>query len=287
VSAAAAAGLHAALALPAADTRGGFPAPTAEEFFFDPVTIFGHTLSFKPGGLDLSINRVVLLQFLVAGVLCALFAAAFRRPRTVPRGPQNLLEAVMDFIRKDLVLDVVGEQGKKYTAYFMALFFFIWFGNLAEIVPGIAFPINSRTGLPIAFALITLFLFIREGVRVQGLGHYLKGALFPPGVPLPIYVILTPIEFISTFLIRPFTLFIRLAANMIAGHLLLGIMYVATDYLLFGFHFGKAFTAIFGVGSFLGAVIFTGFELFVGSLQAYIFVLLTGVYIAGALEPEH
>jgi len=285
VSAAAVTGT-ASLALPR-DTRGGFPAPTSEEFFFDPVTVFGHTLRFKLGAVDLSINRVVLLEFLVAGVLCALFAVAFRRPRTVPRGPQNVLEALMDFVRKDLVADIVGEKGKKYTAYFMALFFFLWFGNLAEIVPGIAFPINSRTALPLALALVTLVLYVREGIKAVGPGHYLKESLFPPGVPLPIYIILTPIEALSTFIIRPFTLFIRLSANMIAGHLLLGVMYVATDYLLFGFHYGKGFTALFAVGSFAGAVIFTGFEIFVASLQAYIFTLLTGVYIAGAMEPQH
>lgn len=273
--------------LPLAASRDGFQPPTSTDFFFDPVTLFGQTLRWKIGAADLSINRVVLLEFLVTAVLCLLFAAAFRRPKVVPRGPQNVLESVMDFVRKDLVLDIVGEYGRKYTAYFMALFFFIWFCNLSEIVPGIAFPVNSRTALPLAFAIIALVLFVYEGIKAQGLGHYVRGALFPPGVPLLLYIILTPIEVISTFLIRPLTLFIRLSANMIAGHLLLGIMYVASDYLLFGFHYGKAFTAIFGVGSFIGAVVFTGFEIFVASLQAYIFVLLTGIYIAGAVEPEH
>jgi len=264
-----------------ADSRGPFPAPSSNDFFFDPVPVFGHVLRFKPAGIDLSINRVVLLEFLVAGTLCALFAVAFRRARVVPQGSQNILEALMDFVRKDLVDDVVGVKGRKYTAYFMSLFFFLLFANLTEIVPGIEFPVNSRTALPVALAVITLVLFVREGIAAVGLGRYVKDTLFPPGVPLAIYVILTPIEFISTFLIRPFTLFIRLSANMIAGHLLLGIMYVATAYLLCGF------TAIFAAGSFLGAIVFTGFELFVASLQAYIFVLLTGVYLAGAMEPQH
>ena len=74
---------------------------------------------------------------------------------------------------------------------------------------------------------------------------------------------------------------------MIAGHFLLGIMYVATDYLLFGYHYGKGFTAIFAVGSFTGAIVFTAFELFVATLQAYIFTLLTAVYVSGAMEPAH
>lgn len=269
------------------DTRGGFPKPGSEDFFFDPVTVFGRTLAWKPGGLDLSINRVVLLEFLTAGLLCLLFAAAFRRPRVVPSGAQNVLEALIGFLKHELVDDVVGERGRKFTAYFLALFFFIWFGNMLEIVPGIEFPINSRTGLPLALALITLGLYLYQGMKVQGAGRYWKDALFPPGIPKFTYLLITPIEFVTLVITRPFTLFIRLSANMIAGHLLLGIMYVATDYLLFGFHYGKSFTAIFAAGSFLGAIVFTGFELFVATLQAYIFTLLTGVYLAGALEPQH
>ena len=168
------------------------------------------------------------------------------------------------------------------------MFFFLWFCNLTEIVPGIEFPVDARTGLPLILALIIVVLFIREGIKANhGVGHYLKEALIPPGVPPLILIILTPIELLSTFVIRPFTLFVRLSANMIAGHFLLGIMYVATDYLLFGYDYGKGFTAIFAVGSFTGAIVFTAFELFVASLQAYIFTLLAAVYISGAMEPAH
>jgi F-type H+-transporting ATPase subunit a len=269
------------------DSRGPFPAPTADEFFFDPIDLFGTKLDWHVAGLDLSVNRVVLLEFLAMAVAMALFAFAFRRPRPVPGNLQGGVEAVMEFIRTDVVEGTLGAKGRKYTPYLLALFFFIWIGNLFEVIPGISFPVNSRTGLPAALAIITLILFIREGVRHAGAWGYLKETLFPPGVPKPVYLILTPIELISTFVIRPMTLCIRLAANMIAGHLLLSIMYLATDYLLFGYHYDKAFTAIFAAGSFLGAIVFTGFELFVGTLQAYIFTLLTAVYLASSMEPQH
>jgi F-type H+-transporting ATPase subunit a len=270
-----------------ADTRGPFPAPTADDFFFDPIAVFGHRLDWKPGGLDLSINRVVLLEFLVLVIAILLFSVAFRRPNAVPRGAQNAVEAVIDFIKRDVIDATLGAKGKVYTPYLLAMFFFIWIGNLFEIVPGINFPVNSRMGFPAALAVVTLVLYVREGVKHHGAGRYVMDTLFPPGVPKPVYLILTPIEIISTWVIRPLTLCIRLAANMIAGHLLLSIMYLATDYLLFGFHYGKGFTAIFAAGSFLGAIVFTGFELFVGSLQAYIFTLLTAVYLAASMESQH
>jgi F-type H+-transporting ATPase subunit a len=97
----------------------------------------------------------------------------------------------------------------------------------------------------------------------------------------------TPIEFVSTFVLRPITLFIRLLANMIAGHLILGLFYSASTYLFLGYQDGRWWTAFFGLGSFAGAVVFTFFEVLVSALQAYIFTLLTAVYLAGSLEPEH
>jgi F-type H+-transporting ATPase subunit a len=227
----------------------------------------------------------VLLEFLTCAVAIALFSWVLRGKATaVPRTGQNVLEYVVEFIKNDVIDQTLGEKGKKYTPYLLAVFFFVWIGNLFEIVPGLNFPPNSRIGLPAALAIFALVLYFREGVQHHGFGGYVLGVLFPPGVPKAVYIILTPIELISTFVIRPLTLCIRLSANMIAGHLLLAIMYVSTDYLLFGFHYGKGFTAIFAVGSFAGAIVFTGFELFVGTLQAYIFTLLSAVYLASSME---
>jgi F-type H+-transporting ATPase subunit a len=107
--------------------------------------------------------------------------------------------------------------------------------------------------------------------------------MFPPGVPKPLYVLLAPIEFISNILVRPFTHAVRLFANMFAGHLLLATFSVATFYLL-------SFTVIGLIGSvasFTVSVALTAFEALIQALQAYIFTLLTAVYISGALHAEH
>ena len=141
--------------------------------------------------------------------------------------------------------------------------------------------------LPLLLAVITWVIYNYQGAKSQGVGHYVKGSLFPPGIPKPIYLLVTPIELISTFVLRPITLFIRLLANMIAGHLILGLFFSASTYLFLGFQDGRWWTAFFGIGSFVGAIVFTFFEALVAVLQAYIFTLLTAVYLAGSLEPEH
>ena len=137
--------------------------------------------------------------------------------------------------------------------------------------------------LPAIMAICSLLLFISVGISQQGFGHYFRNTLFPPGIPWPIYVLLTPIEFISTFVVRPVTLAIRLLANMIAGHLILSVFFVATGYMLGALNI----SSLFGVGALIFSVALIAFELFVAGLQAYVFTILSAVYIAGALEPEH
>jgi F-type H+-transporting ATPase subunit a len=133
------------------------------------------------------------------------------------------------------------------------------------------------------------FVFNIEGIRAQGGWHYLKSVLFPPGVPIPIYVLVTPIEFVSVFLVRPLTLAVRLAANMIAGHLILTIFAIGTWYLFSHVWTAGAtpWVAVFGVFSFALQIFMTAFEVLVAFLQAYIFTMLTAVYISGAIHPEH
>ena len=92
---------------------------------------------------------------------------------------------------------------------------------------------TSLIGLPIIMALWVYVMYLTEGVRKHGLGGFLKGNLFPPGVPKPIYILLTPIEFLQVFILRPATLALRLAANMIAGHMLLVLCFAATQYFFF------------------------------------------------------
>lgn len=261
----------------------GFEAPGIEEFFYDPILL---------GGTPFAINRLVLMMLLMTGVLCLVFGLGFRRPQVVPRGLQNLLETGTEFVRVQIAEEVIGhEAAKRFAPYLTALFFFIFAFNITSVLPLLHLPINGVIALPLIYAVVTWVLYNYHGAKAQGAGHYVKGSLFPPGIPGPIYLLVTPIEFISTFVLRPLTLTIRLLANMIAGHLILALFFTATTYLLLGPFQGEGsspfYTPVFGLGALLAAVVFTFFEVLVAGLQAYIFTLLTAVYLAGSLEPDH
>jgi F-type H+-transporting ATPase subunit a len=257
--------------------REGFHAPGIGEFEW-PNLIDLHLF-----GLDLSINRVIVQMFLVALVVWLLFFLAFRTPRLVPAGLQNVMESVVDFVRNQIVMEVIGPEGLRFVPYLTTLFVFIFLGNLNGILPLISFPVNGRMALPALMAICSLLLFISVGISRQGFFSYFRSALFPPGVPWPIYILLTPIELVSTFVVRPVTLAIRLLANFIAGHLILSVFFAATGYMLTSLNI----STLFGVGALVFSVALIAFELFVAALQAYVFTILSAVYIAGALEPEH
>jgi F-type H+-transporting ATPase subunit a len=257
--------------------REGFHAPGIEEFEWPNL------VDLELFGVNLGINRVVLQTFLVAGLVWLLFWLAFRTPRLVPAGLQNVMESLVDFIRNQIVLENIGPKGLRFLPYLTTLFVFIFFGNLGGVLPLVEFPLNGRMALPTVMAICSLLLFISVGISQQGFFHYFRTALFPPGVPAPIYILLTPIELVSVFIVRPVTLAIRLVANMIAGHLILSVFFVATGYMLTSMNISR----LFGVGALVFSVALVAFELFVAALQAYVFTILSAVYIAGALEPEH
>ena len=255
----------------------GFQPPSVNELFNWPNIVTLHL-----GPLNLGINRTVLLMFLGAIVVVGLFRGAFRRPKLVPRGLQNVMEALIDFIRRDIAIDVIGPEGVPWVPFLATMFIFIFVVSVFEVVPAIQFPVTSRAAIPVMLAFVCWILYNAAGIKKKGLGGYLKAVMFPPGVPKPIYILLTPIEFVSTIVIRPFTLAIRLFANLFAGHLLLAVFYVATAYLI-----QPKITALFSIASFAMTVFLTGLEVFVSVIQAYVFTILTAVYIAGAVSTEH
>jgi F-type H+-transporting ATPase subunit a len=257
--------------------REGFHAPSIEEFEW-PSIVDIHVF-----GIDLSINRVVLQMFLVVLIVWGLFFFAFRKPKLVPSGLQNVMESVVDFVRNQIALEVIGRDGLRFVPYLTTLFCFIFLANVGGITPPVFFPLTGRMALPAIMAICSLLLFISVGISQQGFGTYFRNTLFPPGMPWPIYILLTPIELISTFIVRPVTLAIRLLANMIAGHLILSVFFVASGYMLTSMNI----STVFGVGALIFAVALIAFELFVAGLQAYVFTILSAVYIAGAMEPEH
>jgi F-type H+-transporting ATPase subunit a len=227
-------------------------------------------------------NRASGLMVLAAIIVVALFLIAFSSPKLVPTGLQNAMEAIVEFVRNGIVMEVMGPEGLPWVPFLTSMFMFIFVCNVFEILPFINFPATSRIAIPMFLAGIVWILFNVVGIKEQGLGGYLRSTLFPPGVPPAMYILLTPIEFVSTFLIRPFSLSVRLLGNMFAGHLILTIFALGTVYLLL-----KPATIAFAPLAFALAVALTVFELLVAVLQAYIFTILTAVYIGTSMHPEH
>ena len=176
------------------------------------------------------------------------------------------------------------ESGRRATPVLTVIFFGVFAMNITGVIPFLNIAGTSLIGLPLIMALWVYVMYLGEGMRKHGVGGFLKGNLFPAGVPKPIYILLTPIEFLQVFVLRPATLALRLAANMIAGHMLLVLCFAATHYF-----FLEASGAIKGVGvlSFTAGLAFMLFEVFVALLQAYVFTILSTVYINLSLEDEH
>ena len=259
----------------AAGPRGGFQAPGIQELQ-SPCYEWSKFLG------PACVNRTGALTLLVTAIVAALFLLAFRRPQVVPRGLPNVTEYGIDFVRTQIILEVIGPEGLRFLPYLVTLLFFIFFANLLDIIPLINFPVTSRMALPGFLALVTWALFNWVGIRSQGLWRYLKSLVWPAGVPAAMVPMVGPIWFVSEVLVRPLTLSVRLLANMIAGHLILGVFFAGTVYLL-----AQPKTFVFGLGAGLMSIALVAFELLVAFLQAYIFTILTAVYLAGSLQPEH
>jgi len=230
-------------------------------------------------------NKPSLIVILSCLIVLALFFSAGRKKALVPTGVQNVTEAIVDFVTDGIIMQTMGPEGLVFLPYLVTLFMFILVCNLFEIIPIFQFPPMARMALPMFLALITWVMFNVVGVMKQGVGGYLKNSLFPPGVPKALYLLVTPIELLSTFIVRPFSLAVRLFANELAGHLLLVTFAVLTDTLLF--HNSIVFFKPIAVLPAVMDVGLTGFELLVAVLQAFIFTILTAVYLGGAMHPEH
>ncbi len=255
----------------------GFEGPT-KEVFQTP-----HWFDVGIGSVNLYLNKATALTIFAALFVGVIFWLGFRRAKIIPRGIQNLCESAYDFVDLQIARGVIGEKGARYTPYLLVLFSFVLVSNLLAIIPAAQFPATSRIAVPMVLAVVTWVMFIYAGVKDNGAGAYFKEMIDPaPTAPLAIRLLLGPIEILSTLIVRPFTLAIRLFANMFAGHLLLLVFSLGADYLLPKPPF------VFGVASLLVAVVLTAFELVIDALQAYIITILTAAYIGGAMaRGEH
>ncbi len=228
-----------------------------------------------------AVNKTVILIWVSVALVLALFVAGTRRKALVPSGSQTIVEAGYQFVHDEIALGIIGPKGAPWTPFLTTLFFFILAINVWEIIPFIQFPPASRMAIPAYLAAQTWLVFVVLGFKHQG-PKYVVNVAFPPGVPKALYLIVTPIEIVSTFIVRPFSLAVRLFANMMAGHLLLTTFYILSAALWI-----KAPALIILPLPALTTVALTGFELLVAVLQAYIFTMLTAVYIGDSMSAHH
>lgn len=213
-----------------------------------------------------------------------IFTLGTRRMQVVPGRFQSLVEMGLDFVRVNIAEDLLGKKdGQRFLPILTTMFFMILFFNLTGIIPFLNIAGTSIVAVPLLLALVSYVTFIYAGIK-KSPKNFFKNSLFPSGVPPFLYIIVTPLEFISTFIIRPVTLTLRLLMNMIVGHLMLVLFFSATHFFLFTL--GGWWSAL-AAGSFAFGLAFTLFEILVAVLQAYVFTILTAVYIQLAVAEEH
>jgi F-type H+-transporting ATPase subunit a len=302
----------------AAPAAGGF---NAGETIISHVANSGidHPLIHLPKiwGIDFSITKHVFMVWLVAVLLFLIVTSVVRRylrrekEQPVPSGFMNALEAIVEFIRDAIVLPNVGSKWvNTWTPLLLTLFLFILAANLIGLIPifdvlalvnhtVLHLPADSfltkvthggvtATGnfnVTAALATVTFMAIIIAGVRAHGfVKHWMN--MVPHGLPIPVYFLLIPIEIMGMF-VRPFALTMRLAANMTGGHI--AILAILSFVFIFAELFGRAAAGV-GVGLFLSlplAVGISALEIIVVLVQAYVFTLLTAVFIGMAIHAHH
>ncbi|MDY0830472.1 F0F1 ATP synthase subunit A [Microbacterium sp. BG28] len=235
-------------------------------------------------GTPFAITRINLIQILATVVLVVLFLVGTRRMRLVPTRFQSVVEMGLDFVRVNIAHDLLGRKdGNRFLPILTTIFFMVLFMNITGIIPGLNIAGTSVIAVPLLLAIVAYVTFIYAGVK-KSPGKFFKNSLMPSGVPWPLYIIIIPLEFLSTFIIRPVTLTLRLLMNMIVGHLMLVLFFAATQFFVFGL---SGFWTLLGAGTLAFGFAFTLFEILVAFLQAYVFTILTAVYIQLAVAEEH
>ncbi|MBK0418441.1 F0F1 ATP synthase subunit A [Leucobacter sp. CSA1] len=258
-----------------ASEEGGFHPPSITDFFPEAVLF---------AGTPFEMNRIMIIRVIMTVLLLVLFWLGTRKMRVIPTRGQSLTEMALDFVRVNIAEDLLGKvDGRRFLPILCAIFFSILAFNITGIIPFFNIGVSAVIGFPLVLAVVSYVTFIYAGVK-KSPGNFFKNSLFPAGVPKPLYIIVTPIEFFSTFVLRPVTLTLRLLMNLLVGHLLLVLFFSATQFFLFT---SDGFFKLFGVGTLAVGFAFTLFEILVAFLQAYIFTILTGVYIQLALAEEH
>ena len=230
-------------------------------------------------GTPFAMNRIVMVRLIMAVIVMIIFGIGAMRAKVVPGRFQSVLEILMDFVRYNIVYEMIGEgRGKRYVPMITTLFITIFFFNLCSVIPGLNMAATATIACPMVFALWVVCQYLITGIREKGFLTFFRESLFPAGVPWLIYFILTPLQLLELLIVRPLSLTIRLFANMIAGHLLVATCLVFTNF--FVVDSSNKLLALGGALWLLGGILFTVFEIIVAGLQAFIFTVLASVYIS-------
>lgn len=226
-------------------------------------------LSLKLGSIDLSFTNSSLFMLIATILSATILILPMRNARLIPNRMQNVAELLYQFV-SDTIVGATGEEGKKYFPFVFSLFLFILVCNLLGMLP-YSFTVTSH--IVVTFALASLVFLVVTAIAFMRHGLHFFAFFLPQGTPLWLAPLMVLIE-LFTYLARPISLSIRLAANMVAGHILLKVL--AGFILMMG--------ALWGWIPIPFIVIMTGFEIFVAILQAYIFTILTCVYLNDAIN---
>jgi len=255
----------------------------AEAFEFPDLNAI---LRWKEFSFLETFNKIGLIAVLAAVIGIAIFLIAGSKPANkAPRGVRNLAESTVEFIENGVVMQTMGKDGLGWTPFLLGLFLFIYFCNLPGIIPFFQMPATARIVVPAFLAVIVWLVYNGAGLKHQGI-HYLLHTIWPPSVPVALRPLVGLIEFVSNIIVRPFSLTIRLFANMLAGHILLVTFALLTQPLVTA-ETQQLLLKPMAILPFAMLVGLTAFEVLVGFLQAYIFTMLTAVYIGASTHPEH
>jgi len=238
---------------------------------------------FSIGPFDFT--KTVFLTFLAMTIVLVMLYVGFRKPRVVPTKFGVVMESMVSFVRDDVAKGTIGPEGARYTPYLLSIFLFILVANLFELTPFINFPLTSRMAIPLMLAIFTWVIFVVVGFGRNGF-RYLIDIIWPKSVPIALRWLVGLIEFVSVFLLRPITLAVRLFANLVAGHLMLTLL-LASGWIFMSSVGDIGLRAAIGLPWFIFGLGIFVFEFVVAVLQAYIFTLLSAVYIQTSVHPEH
>ena len=231
----------------------------------------------KIGSFDISITNLTVSMFLAVFIFTVLLLILAGKPKLVPTKKQAAAEMLVSFVKESLVYGMMGKQaGDRWFPFISAIFVFVLANNLVGLIPGTYTP-TANPVVPLVFSLIIFFVVQITSIKKNGFGGYIR-TFAPKFVPSWMYVIVFPIELISNWIAKPLSLFVRLTANMLAGHIIIIVLESMIIYF-------KNYLIAVPVVPFV--TIMMAFEIFVSAIQAYIFAVLSAMYIGNAENPMH